>query len=237
MEEYNNETEEYQEKDGFASVGNFAMTLFVLFVIYFFFWLTGQTGSLSYALIGVAVVAISIFGYICISSSLLPTNERIIKKLGKAGYECDMEEGMIYFIKSDCKWWIHTANISKHYRKVAFELAFNADYLDKDHASANRMVCIVGHRNPAVITTWNGKDAVRFIFHTVLTSSKDIAREFTNATDAINTAASEFFYLKEKFFDEGQAGDEHKVGFQFGEKTEVETEVQETRARKEMEIK
>lgn len=163
----------------------------------------------------------------------IPTDKRIIRKIQKAGYECGMHEGQINFKKNDCNWTIFTSNVSKRYRKAVFYLGFNAEDLDKDHALANKLVCIIGHRNPAVVTNWNGKDAVRFMYYTVFSSTKDILREFSSATDALDTAASEFFALKEKAFEEAQYTTEHKVGFQYGEKSESETDM--IRAQKETE--
>lgn len=212
--EIDNEKEEERVNGGFPSIISMVISLFALFIIYFFFHRTGQTGSVIYAIVGVIVVTLGVIVYPNISSLVLPTDERIIHGLEKEGYECGKKEGAIYFKKNDCKWWIYTANISKRYRKVVFELAFKVDYLDKNQAEANRMVCIIGHRNRAVSTAWDGEDAVSFAYFTVLTSAKDIMREFASATSAINTAASEFFALKEKVFDDNILKEEHKIGFQ-----------------------
>ena len=82
----------------------------------------------------------------------------------------------------------------------------------------------------AVATSWDGENNVRFLYHTVFTSTKDILREFSFATDAINTAASEFFTVKERLMDNMQPANEHKVGFHYGDNAETESKAQEIRA-------
>lgn len=188
----------------------------------------------SFAELGMFLVIMVLVGSAILSYFLtIPTDKRIIHKLRNAGYECGMHEGQINFKKNNCTWTIFTSNVSKRYRKAAFYLGFDTEDLDKDHALANRIVCIIGHRNPTVVTNWNGKDSVRFMYHTVFSSTKDILREFSSATDALDTAASEFFALKERAFDEAQSTTEHKVGFQYGDKPEFENN--EIRAQKETE--
>lgn len=183
------------------------------------------------------IVFLSIIGASLIAGILyyimtIPTNKRIIDKLKNAGYECGMQEGKIVFRKNNCDWYLFVGDVSRRYRKVSIYLGFTLEELDKDHSLTNRMVCIVAGRNSAVATSWDGENNVRFLYHTIFTSTKDILREFSSATDAINTAASEFFTVKERLMDNVQSVNEHKVGFQYGEKADVETEseIQDIRA-------
>ena len=163
----------------------------------------------------------------------IPSDKRIISKLKKAGYECGLHEGKIYFKKNNCNWTICTYSISKHYRRIVFYLRFNAEDLDRDPPLANKIVCIVGQRNPDVVTNWNGKNAVRFIYFTVFSSTKDILREFESATYAISSTVLEFNEFKESAFGEANHAAEHKVGFQYGDQTESESK--DIRANKETE--
>lgn len=221
----------------FARLGNVAMVAFALFVIYLFFWLAKTSGNVAYVAIGIGVIVVGALVYFYFSS-LLPTDNRIISKLREVGYECRMEEGRITFRKNNCDWYLFVGDVSKYYRKVSIYLGFTLEELDKDHELTNRMVCIVAGRNSAVATSWDGENNVRFLYHTVFTSTKDILREFSSATDAINTAASEFFTVKERLMNNVQLVNEHKVGFQYGEKAdfEAESEVQDIRAKKNKQI-
>lgn len=229
MEDNNNTNNQILDDNKFARLGNVAMVAFVLLVIYLFFWLAKTSGNVAYVAIGIGVIVIGALVYFYFSS-LLPTDNRIISKLREAGYECGMEEGRIYFKKRENHWRIFISDVSKRYRKILFGLSFKDEDLDKDHALINRIVCIVGDRNYTVMINWNGKDGIRFLYATVFTSTKDILREFSLATEAIDTAANEFFSLKERLMDNMQPANEHKVGFHYGDNAETESKAQEIRA-------
>lgn len=143
----------------------------------------------------------------------IPTDKRIISKLNRMGYKCFLDEGQIVFKRKEYSWSIFTYDIKKRYRRVAFVISFTDERLDIDHILTNRIFCIIGSRNPQTTVSWNGKDSYRCIFETVLTSTRDIEREFNTAMEKIDDTLGELSYFFEQAFAQQSMVMEHKIGF------------------------
>ena len=143
----------------------------------------------------------------------IPTDKRIISKLNRMGYNCCLNEGQIVFERKEYSWYIVTYDIKKRYRRVAFVISFTDERLDINHALTNRIFSIVGSRNSHTHISWNGKDSCHCVFETVLTSTRDIEREFNTAMNKIDETLGELFYLFEQAFSQQSPAPEHKIGF------------------------
>ena len=124
-----------------------------------------------------------------------------------------MDEGQMVFKRKEYNWSIATYDIKKRYRRVAFVISFTDERLDIDHALTNRLFCFIGSRNPHTLVSWNGKDSYHCAFETVLTSTRDIEREFNTAMNKIDETLGELFYLFEQAFSQQSPAPEHKIGF------------------------
>lgn len=147
----------------------------------------------------------------------IPTDIRIISKLNRMGYNCYMNEGQIVFKRKEYNWSIATYDIKKRYRRVAFIISFTDERLDVDHALTNRLFCIIGSRNPHTLVSWNGTDSYHCIFESVLTSTRDIEREFNMAMEKIDATLGELYYIFEQAFTQQSTAPEHKIGFHVGD--------------------
>lgn len=150
-----------------------------------------------------------------------PTNENIIRTLKRNGYECGLHEGHLIFKRNDLEWRIPTWDESKRYRRTYFVLSLGNQQGMKDNADiSNKIVRMVGFDNPHVLVAYSGDEyeCVIFAFHTVLTTTRDIMREFNQAMSLIDTAMNEFFSLKEQLIDSAPSGQQSKIGFKSGEK-------------------
>lgn len=143
----------------------------------------------------------------------IPTDKRIISKLNRMGYKCYMDEGQIVFKRKEYFWSIVTYDIKKRYRRVAFVISFTNERLDIDHALTNRIFCIIGSRNPHTIISWEGKNSYYCAFETVLTSTRDIEREFNTAMEKIDNTLRELSNILEQAFAQQPTAQEHKIGF------------------------
>lgn len=146
----------------------------------------------------------------------IPTDKRIISKLNRMGYNCFMDEGQMVFKRKEYNWSIATYDIKKRYRRVAFVISFTDERLDIDHALTNRLFCFIGSRNPHTLVSWNGKDSYHCAFETVLTSTRDIEREFNMAMNKIDETLGELSYVFEQAFAQQPTVPEHKIGFHVG---------------------
>lgn len=150
-----------------------------------------------------------------------PTNKNIIRTLKRNGYECGLHEGHLFFKRNDLEWRIPTWDESKRYRRTYFALSLGNQQGMKDNEDiANKIVRMVGFDNPHVLVAYSGDEyeCVIFAFHTVLTTTRDIMREFNQAMSLIDTAMNEFFSLKEQLIDSAPSGQQSKIGFKSGEK-------------------
>ena len=143
----------------------------------------------------------------------IPTDKRIISKLNRMGYNCCLNEGQIVFERKEYSWYIVTYDIKKRYRRVAFVISFTDERLDINHALTNRIFSIVGSRNPHTLISWNGTDSYHCAFETVLTSTRDIEREFNTAMEKIDDTLGELCYVFEQAFAQQPVVQEHKIGF------------------------
>ena len=143
----------------------------------------------------------------------IPTDNRIISKLNRMGYKCYLDEGQKVFERKEYSWYIVTYDIKKRYRRVAFVISFSDERLDIDHALTNRIFSIVGSRNSHTHISWNGKDSYHCVFETVLTSTRDIEREFNTAMEKMDDTLGELSYLFEQAFAQQSTEPEHKIGF------------------------
>ena len=165
----------------------------------------------------IAYIALDIILTILYLFFTIPTDKRIIRALNKMGYKCHMDEGQIVFQRKRYNWSIFTNATKKRYRRVAFVISFTDERLDGDHALTNRLFCIVGSRNPNTVVSWNGKDSYRCIYETVLTSTRDIEREFNTAMERMDNTLDELSYLFEQTFAQQTKDPDHKIGFHVGE--------------------
>ena len=129
------------------------------------------------------------------------------------GYNCFMDEGQMVFKRKEYNWSIATYDIKKRYRRVAFVISFTDERLDIDHVLTNRLFCIISSRNPHTLISWNGKDSYHCAFETVLTSTRDIEREFNMAMNKIDETLGELSYVFEQAFAQQSTEPEHKIGF------------------------
>lgn len=142
-----------------------------------------------------------------------PTPRRIIKKINKMGFECGMKEGLIAFRFKDILWFITPLKIKARYRRMVFAVRFTQKELDYDHATSNKMICIVGMKNRDVTLTWNGTDTFVCEYYTVFTSTSDIEREFNSAIRVIDNTLSDLFTLFQHVFSQESDAQEHHIGF------------------------
>lgn len=147
----------------------------------------------------------------------IPTDKRIISKLNRMGYKCFMDEGQMVFKRKEYNWSIATYDIKKRYRRVAFVISFTDERLDIDYALTNRLFCFIGSRNPHTLVSWNGKNSYHCAFETVLTSTRDIEREFNMAMNKIDETLGELSYVFEQAFAQQPTVPEHKIGFHVGD--------------------
>lgn len=158
-----------------------------------------------YAILGIA--------YALYWTLTIPTPRRIIKKINKMGFECGMKEGLIAFRFKDILWFITPLKIKDRYRRMVFAVRFTQKELDYDHATSNKMICIVGMKNRDVTLTWNGTDTFVCEYYTVFTSTSDIEREFNSAIRVIDNTLSDLFTLFQHVFSQESDAQEHHIGF------------------------
>lgn len=158
-----------------------------------------------YAILGIA--------YALYWTLTIPTPRRIIKKINKMGFECGMKEGLIAFRFKDILWFITPLKIKARYRRMVFAVRFTQKELDYDHATSNKMICIVGMKNRDVTLTWNGTDTFVCEYYTVFTSTSDIEREFNSAIRVIDNTLSDLFTLFQHVFSQESDAQEHHIGF------------------------
>ena len=96
---------------------------------------------------------------------------------------------------------------------MAFVISFTDERLDINHALTNRIFSIVGSRNSHTHISWNGKDSYHCVFETVLTSTRDIEREFNTAMEKMDDTLGELSYLFEQAFAQQSTEPVHKIGF------------------------
>ena len=183
-----------------------------------------------------ALIVLSIAGVILYQIFTAPTDKRIIRKINKMGFQCQMDEGRIAFKRRELNYNILTWDIKKRYRRITFSIGFTDKNLDIDHALTNRSFCVIGSRNRHVTLTWNGTDAYACEFHTVFTSTRDIEREFKTAMSVIDDTLNELYTLFQRAFAQQPTETEHKIGFHVGEENSTtEDSASQVRAQNETE--